>query len=73
LAQADVDNNKFFGGIRMAKRIIIENARKRGDDFSTSFARGVGGTMGNWVGKLLIKLIVVFVAIVILASIFSGH
>ena len=54
------------------KRIIIEHARKRGDDISTGFGRSFGSTIGEKAGgcvwSLFITGIIIIVIIIIALS-----
>lgn len=52
------------------QRIVIEHARKRGDDISTSFGRGFGDTIGRKAGGCAWSLIVIG-AIIFLILIFA--
>jgi hypothetical protein len=49
------------------QRIVIEHARKKGDDISTSFGRGFGDTIGRKAGGCVWTLIVVGVIILLIA------
>ena len=52
------------------QRVIIEHARKRGDDISTSFGRGFGDTIGRKAGGCVWSLIVI--GAIILLFVFFG-